>query len=219
MSDALQITVGAGGSATLKIFLVFTVMTFLPAIIISMTSFARILIVLALLRQALGTPQLPPTPVLIGLSLFLSVFVMAPTLEQLQTQAITPFIEDQIDYKEAAARAKKPLEAFMLTQTREADLRLFYGIAGKERPAQVDDISFIVLVPAFMTSELTTGFTMALYLFIPLVLIDLLVSAVLMSLGMMMVPPTMISLPIKIGVFVLADGWHIVLGSVAKSFF
>ncbi len=217
-ADAIQIGVQGGGSAAVKVFLLLTVLSFAPAIVVSVTSFTRIVIVLSFLRQALGTPQLPPNPVVIGLAIFLSAFIMRPTLERLHDDAVAPYLDDKIGYQEALDKGGADLKGFMLPQTREEDLALFYDIAGEPRPASVDEISTSIAVPAFMVSELTTAFRMGLTIFIPLLVVDLLVSAVLMSLGMMMVPPQMISLPLKIGVFLLADGWHIVVLNLARSF-
>lgn len=217
-AGTLSLTMDGGGAASFKIFLLLTVLSFLPGLLLSLTCFARVAIVLSFLRQAIGTPQLPPNPILVGLALFLTLFIMRPTLTVVYEESLAPFLDDKIDYKEAAARAEAPLREFMLKQTREADLRLFQSFASEDKPQSIDDVPFLVVVPAFMVSELTTAFTMALQLFLPFILIDLLVSAVLMALGMMMVPPTMISLPIKLGIFVLADGWNLVIGSLAKSF-
>ena len=218
VNEGLRLSVDGAGSAPIKLFLLFTVLTFIPALVISMTSFTRIIIVLSFLRQALGTPQLPPNPVLIGLSLFLSFFVMSPTLNAVYDNALSPFVDDKMGWKEAAVNAEAPLATFMEHQVHEEDLQLFFGLAGLERPQTGEKIPLRVLVPAFLVSELTTAFTMGLYLFVPMLLIDLLVSGLLMALGMMMVPPTMIALPLKLGVFVLADGWHVLIGSLAQSF-
>jgi flagellar biosynthetic protein FliP len=209
----------AGGvSSPIKIFLLLTALSFLPALLISVTSFARIIIVLSLLRQAIGAPQLPPNPVLLGLSLFLTAFVMGGPLEAVYQHAVAPLLADQISFEAALQAAREPLATFMLKQTRETDLLLFYDISGLGMPATIDEIPLRIIVPAFMVSELTTAFTIGLYVFIPLLLVDLLVSGVLMALGMMMVPPSMISLPVKIGVFVLADGWNLIIGTLARSF-
>ncbi len=218
VNEGLRLSVEGGGSAPIKLFLLFTVLTFVPALIISMTSFTRIIIVLSFLRQAMGTPQLPPNPVLIGLAMFLTFFIMSPTLNAVYGDALSPFLDDKMNWKQAAEAAEAPLADFMERQVHEEDLKLFFGLAQMERPQTGEKIPFRVLVPAFLVSELTTAFTMGLYLFIPMLLIDLLVSALLMALGMMMVPPTMIALPLKIGVFVLADGWHVLIGSLAQSF-
>jgi flagellar biosynthetic protein FliP len=209
---------GAGGSAAVKLFLLVTALSFGSAALVSLTSFARIAIVLSFLRQALGTPQLPPNPVVLGLSLALTCFVMAPTATRIHAEALGPYLDDAIDTPTAIARASAPLREFMLRQTREADLRLFYEAAGQVRPERGEEVPMTIAVPAFMVSELTTAFRMGLYLFIPLVVIDLLVGAILMSLGMMMVPPAMISLPLKVGVFLLADGWNLLVGTLIRSF-
>jgi flagellar biosynthesis protein FliP len=217
-AETLSLTVDGGGTATFKLFLLLTVLSFLPGLLLSLTCFARIVIVLSFLRQAIGTPQLPPNPILVGLALFLTLFIMRPTLVVVYEEAIGPFLDDKIDYKVATERAEPPLREFMLRQTREEDLRLFQSYVTDIKPTSLEDVPFLVVVPAFLVSELTTAFTMALQLFLPFILIDLLVSAVLMALGMMMVPPTMISLPVKLGVFVMADGWSLVIGSLARSF-
>jgi flagellar biosynthesis protein FliP len=206
------------GSSAVKIFLVLTALSFGSAILVSITAFTRLVIVLSFLRQALGTPQLPPNQVLLGLSLFLTLFIMAPVATRVHEQALKPLMDDKITVGEALARAEKPISAWMLRQTREDDLRLFFDISGGAAPHRGDSIPFTVLAPAFMTSELATAFRMGLYLFIPMLLIDLLVASVLMSLGMMMVPPTLIALPLKLGAFLLAGGWNLVVSSLVRSF-
>ena len=218
VQPAAQVLAGATPSTAVKLFLLITALSFASALVVCVTSFARIVIVMSFLRQALGTPQLPPNQVLIGLSLFLTVFIMAPTARRVHQEALQPLLQDRIGVVEAGDRAAGPLREFMLRQTREADLRLFYDISSTPRPTRGDAVPMTIVVPAFMVSELTTAFRMGLFLFIPLIVVDLLVSAVLMSLGMMMVPPNMISLPLKVGVFLLADGWHLVVGSLARSF-
>jgi len=217
-ADVLQVGVQGGGSGAVKVFLLLTVLSFAPAIVISVTSFTRIIIVLSFLRQALGTPQLPPNPVLIGITIFLTAFIMRPTLTRVHEEALAPYLDDKVGYQDAVKNGGEALKAFMLPQTREEDLALFYDLAGEARPQNTADISASIAEPAFMVSELTTSFRMGLTIFIPLLLVDLLVSAILMSLGMMMVPPQMISLPLKIGVFLLADGWHLVIANLARSF-
>ncbi|HYG67467.1 MAG TPA: flagellar type III secretion system pore protein FliP [Anaeromyxobacteraceae bacterium] len=217
-TDALSLTVNGGGSAPVKLFLVLTALSFAVALLVSVTSFTRIVIVLSFLRQALGTPQLPPNQVVIGLALVLSFFVMGPTASRVYGDALGPYLEDRIGHAEALERASGPLREFMLRQTRDADLALFYEISGTPRPEAGDVIPMSIVMPAFMISELTTAFRMGLFLYIPLVLVDLLVSAILMSMGMMMVPPTLIALPVKIGLFVMADGWRLVVASLARSF-
>ena len=215
---AMRLTVDGQGSSTVKIFLLLTLLSFAPAILVSLTSFTRIVVVLSFLRQALGTPQLPPNPVLIGLSLFLTFFVMAPTVDTIYGQALRPYLNGEIGHEEALRLGSDALREFMLRSTREEDLVLFYGIAGRERPHRGDALPMSIVIPAFMVSELTTAFRMALFIFVPLVLIDLMVAALLMSMGMVMVPPVMISLPLKVGVFLVADGWHLVVSSLAGSF-
>jgi len=211
-------TVAGGGSTAVKLFLVLTALSFGTAIILSVTSFTRIIIVFSFLRQAMGTPQLPPNQVLIGLSLFMTLFIMAPTVHKIQETALNPLMEDKITVGQALDRAQAPLSEWMLKQTKEDDLRLFFEVSGSARPARGEVVPFTVLVPSFMISELSTAFRMGLYLFIPMVLIDLLVSVIMMSLGMMMVPPTLIAMPLKLGVFLLAGGWHLVVSSLVRSF-
>lgn len=215
---AFQMSIGGGGSAAVKLFLLLTALSFASAALISLTSFTRIVIVFSFLRQALGTPQLPPNQVVIGLSLALTAFVMAPTATRVHTEALSPYFADEIGHEEAFTRASVPLREFMLRQTRESDLRLFYELSQVERPTRGEEVPMTIAIPAFMISELTTAFRMGLYVYVPLLLIDLLVSAILLSLGMMMVPPTLISLPVKVGIFLLADGWHLVVGSLVRSF-
>ncbi|HWV37315.1 MAG TPA: flagellar type III secretion system pore protein FliP [Vulgatibacter sp.] len=214
----VQVTMSGGGSAAVKVFLLLTALSFASAAVISLSSFTRIVIVLSFLRQALGTPQLPPNQVVIGLALALSAFVMAPTATRVYSESLGPYLDDQIDHEEAMSRAAGPLREFMLRQTREADLRLFFDVSRVERPNTGDELPMSIVVPAFMISELTTAFRMGVYLYVPLLLIDLLVSAILLSLGMMMVPPTLVALPIKVGIFLLADGWQLVAGSLIRSF-
>jgi flagellar biosynthesis protein FliP len=216
-SNTLQ-TVASGGSTPVKLFLVLTALSFGTAIILSLTSFTRIIIVFSFLRQAMGTPQLPPNQVLVGLSLFLTLFIMAPTVRKVHEQALTPLMDDKISVVEALERAQGPISEWMLKQTKDDDLRLFFEVSGTARPVRGEAVPFTVLVPSFMISELSTAFRMGLYLFIPMVLIDLLVSVIMMSLGMMMVPPTLVALPLKIGVFLLAGGWHLVVSSLIRSF-
>ena len=216
-SNELAVASG-GGSSAVKIFLILTALSFGTALVLSVTSFTRIVIVLSFLRQALGTPQLPPNQVLVGLSLFLTLFIMAPTVRKVHEQAFQPLMDDKISLGEALQRAQGPLSDWMLKQTREEDLRLFFEVSASARPARGEVVPFTVLVPAFMVSELGTAFRMGLFLFVPMLLIDLLVAVILMSLGMMMVPPTMVALPLKLGVFLLAGGWHLVVSSLIRSF-
>jgi flagellar biosynthetic protein FliP len=214
----VSLTVGGGGSAPVKLFLLFTALSFGSALVVSLTSFTRIVIVLSFLRQALGTPQLPPNQVVVGLALVLSAFVMAPTADRVWGDALGPYLDDRIQPAAAVERASSPLREFMLKQTREQDLQLFYEIGQRARPVRGEEIPMSVVMPAFMVSELTTAFRMGLFLYIPLLLVDVLVAAMLMSMGMMMVPPTLIALPLKIGIFLMADGWRLVVSSLARSF-
>ena len=218
VDPGLSLTVDGGGSAAVKLFLFFTALSFASALLISVTAFTRIIIVLSFVRQALGTPQLPPTQVLLALALALTGFVMAPTASRVYDDALQPYFEDKLDTASALERGSAPVREFLLRQTRAEDLALFYEISGSGRPERSEAIPMTIAVPSFMVSELTTAFRMGLFLFIPLVLIDLLVSSILMALGMQMVPPTLISLPLKVGVFLLADGWHLLVASLVRSF-
>lgn len=213
----LQLTVG-GGSAAVKLFLLMTALSFAAAALVAVTSFTRIVIVLSFLRQALGTPSLPPNQVIVALALALTGFVMAPTFSQVHQDALGPYLSDQLGGEEAFERGQVPVLNFLLKQTRPDDLRLFYDLSGRARPTRAEQVPLSIAVPAFMVSELTTAFRMGLFLFIPMLIIDLLVSSLLMALGMMMVPPSLVSLPLKIGVFLMADGWHLLVQSLARSF-
>jgi flagellar biosynthesis protein FliP len=215
---AISLSVNGGGSAPVKIFLLLTALSFASALLLSVTCFTRIVIVLSFLRQALGTPQLPPNQVIMGLALVLSAFVMAPTADRVWGDALGPYLDDRIQPAAAMDRAAGPVREFMLKQTRQQDLQLFYELSRRERPARGEEVPLTVVMPAFMVSELTTAFRMGLFLYVPLLLVDVLVAAMLMSMGMMMVPPAMISLPLKIAVFLMADGWRLVIASLARSF-
>jgi flagellar biosynthetic protein FliP len=215
---AIQIAVNGGGSAPLKLFLLLTALSFATALLVSVTSFTRIVIVLSFLRQALGTPQLPPNQVVVGLALVLSFFVMSPTASRVYADALGPYLEDRIGHVEALEKGSGPLREFMLRQTRDQDLALFFEISGRERPTSGEAMPMSVVMPAFMISELTTAFRMGLFLYVPLLLVDLLLSALLMAMGMMMVPPTLIALPVKVALFVMADGWRLVVASLVRSF-
>ncbi|MFZ2207370.1 MAG: flagellar type III secretion system pore protein FliP [Porticoccaceae bacterium] len=216
-----SVTNAAGGQSyavPLKILLVMTVLTLLPSALIMMTSFTRVVIVLSILRQALGTPQTPSNQILIGIALFLSLFIMAPVFERANTDALQPYLAEQIAGDEAMQRAQLPFREFMLGQTRESDLALFAGLAGKTELANSDEIPFSVLVPSFIISELKTAFQIGFLIFIPFVIIDLVVASVLMSMGMMMLSPMLISLPFKLMLFVLVDGWSLIVSTLAASF-
>ncbi|HEX2828972.1 MAG TPA: flagellar type III secretion system pore protein FliP [Burkholderiales bacterium] len=209
---------GTSYSLSLQTMLLLTSLAFLPAALLMMTGFTRIIIVLSLMRQALGTPASPPNQVLLGLSLFLTFFVMSPVLDRVYTDAYKPLSENRITMEEALDRGAAPLRTFMLRQTREADLALFTRLSRQPAPAKVEDVSMRVLVPAYVTSELKTAFQIGFAVFIPFLIIDMLVASVLMSMGMMMVSPVLISLPFKIMLFVLVDGWNLLIGSLAQSF-
>ncbi len=213
-------TPGGGQSYSLSVqtLLMLTALTFLPAVLLLMTGFTRIIIVLTLLRQALGTPTSPPNQVLIGLALFLTMFVMAPVLERIYTEAWVPYSEDKIAFNEALDQGAQPLRGFMMRQTRETDLGLFLKLSGSKEVTKPEEVPFTVLVPAYVTSELKTAFQIGFLVFIPFLIIDMVVASVLMSMGMMMVSPALIALPFKLMLFVLVDGWNILLGSLAQSF-
>ncbi len=220
---ALSMTVGENGTqnytVTLQILALMTAITFLPAIVMMMTAFTRIIVVFAILRQAMGLQQTPSNQVLLGLALFLTFFVMAPVLQQVNEQALQPYMNEQTQAQEALQAAKRPFHDFMLGQTRASDLALFVRIAGEEdNIAKVEETPFSVLVPAFVTSELKTAFQIGFLLFLPFLIIDLVVASVLMSMGMMMLSPLIVSLPFKIMLFVLVDGWAMVVGTLAASF-
>lgn len=213
---------GAGGTQTytlsIQVLLLMTTFTLLPAALMMMTAFTRIIIVLAILRQALGLVQTPSSQTLLGLALFLTFFIMAPVFSKINTVALQPYLQDKISFQDAAVKATGPLRGFMIKQTRESDLKLFAKISGNDKAKSIDEIPFTVLVPAFVTSELKTAFQIGFLLFIPFLIIDLVVASVLMSMGMMMLSPMIISLPFKIMLFVLVDGWNIVMGTLASSF-
>lgn len=219
---AVSVKTNANGtqeySVSLQILLLMTALTFLPAFLIMMTSFTRIIIVFSILRQALGLQQSPSNQILIGLSLFLTLFIMSPVLNKINEQAYTPYIQEKITAQEAIEQAKKPLHEFMIGQTRQSDLQLFFRISHTEPVATPDDVPFLLLVPAFITSELKTAFQIGFIIFIPFLVIDIVVASVLMAMGMMMLSPLIISLPFKIMLFVLVDGWALVIGTLAASF-
>jgi flagellar biosynthetic protein FliP len=218
---ALTIEPTAGGeqySLTLQLLLLMTAITLLPSILLMMTAFTRIIIVLAILRQAIGAGQSPPNQVLVGLALFLTLFVMAPVVEQINTQAVQPYMEGRIAATEALDKGIAPLKTFMLRQTRESDIATFVRISGGQGFETPEDVPLSILVPAFATSELKTAFQIGFLVFIPFIIIDLVVASVLMSMGMMMLSPVLISLPFKLMLFVLVDGWALMMGTLAASF-
>jgi flagellar biosynthesis protein FliP len=214
-------TSGGGQTYTLTIQLLalMTAITLLPAALLMMTAFTRIVIVLSILRQAIGAGQSPPNQVIVGLALFLTLFVMSPVIDRIRVEAVSPYMAGTIDTSTALARGVVPLKTFMMEQTRESDIAAFERIAGGKGYDTPQDVPLTVLAPAFMTSELKTAFQIGFLLFIPFVIIDLVVASVLMSMGMMMLSPVLISLPFKIMLFVLVDGWTLVMGSLAASFY
>ncbi|MCK9284402.1 MAG: flagellar type III secretion system pore protein FliP [Rhodocyclaceae bacterium] len=219
---AITSTPAAGGgtqwSLSIQTLLLLTGLSFLPAIVLMMTSFTRIIIVLSLLRHALGTQTSPPNQVMVGLALFLTFFIMAPVGDKIYSDAYLPLAENKIGFSEALDRGAIPLRAFMLKQTRQPDLALFTKIAKQPKPATAAEIPMRVLIPAFVTSELKTAFQIGFIVFIPFLIIDMVVASVLMSMGMMMMSPVIVSLPFKIMLFVLVDGWTLLIGSLVQSF-
>ena len=205
-------------TVTLQIFLLMTVLSIAPAILIMVTSFTRIVIVLSLLRRALGTMQMPPNQVMIGLALFLTFFIMTPVWQKINQSALQPYLDKKISNQQAFQNAAVPLRDFMFKQTREKDLGLFVNIAKLGKPKNIADIPISVLIPSFIISEVKTAFQIGLLLYVPFLIIDMVVASVLLSMGMMMLPPIMVSLPFKLMLFVLADGWYLLVGSLVKGF-
>jgi len=201
-----------------KLLILLTSLTFIPSIVLLMTSFTRIIVVLGFVRNALSTQQSPPNQVLIGLALFMTFFIMAPVYDKVNNTAIQPYIKGQITQEQAIEIGSKPIKDFMLRQTREKDLALFYNAAKLDKPKDRYDVPFKILIPAFVISELKTAFQMGFMIFVPFIVIDMVVASILMSMGMFMLPPVTISLPFKILLFVLADGWHLVVKSLIESF-
>jgi flagellar biosynthetic protein FliP len=201
----------------LQILLLITLVTFIPALLMAMTSFARFVVVLSLLRQALGTQQIPPNQVLIGLALFLTIFVMQPVGMRVHQEAVQPYLAQQITTQAAVQQAIVPVREFLLRHTHEKDLQLFVHIARQERPVTQDDIALTTLIPAFVISELKTAFQIGFLLYMPFLILDLVISSILLSMGMLMLPPVLISLPFKLMLFVLVDGWNLIIGSLIRS--
>jgi flagellar biosynthetic protein FliP len=202
----------------LQIFALLTILTLAPAILIMLTSFTRIAIVLSLLRQAMGTHQMPPNQIVIGLALFLTFFIMSPVWQTVNEQALQPYLKKEITQDQALKKAFEPIRSFMFKQTREKDLALLVDISNIERPKNIDEVPTSILIPSFIISELKTAFQIGFLLYIPFLVIDMVVASVLLSMGMMMLPPIMISLPFKLMLFVLADGWYLIVGSLIKGF-
>jgi flagellar biosynthesis protein FliP len=220
---AVTVQTAAGGgqtySLTIQVLLLMTAVTMLPAILLMMTAFTRIVIVLGILRQAIGAGNTPPNQVLVGLALFLTLFVMSPVVERINEDAYKPYAAGTIDASAAMEKALVPLKKFMLDQTRESDIATFVRISGGKGYGTPQDVPLMILVPSFVTSELKTAFLIGFLIFIPFVIIDLVVASVLMSMGMMMLSPVLISLPFKLMLFVLVDGWSLVMGTLASSFY
>ena len=204
--------------STIRILLMLTVLTLAPALLILMTSFTRIIVVLSFLRQALGTQQMPPNQLLVGLALFITFFLMSPAFVEINNKAVKPFMDGQIGREVALQEALLPLRKFMFNQTRDEDLGLFVKLSGAEQPRTRADVSTMVLVPAFVISELKTAFMIGFIIYLPFLIIDMVIASVLMAMGMMMLPPVVISLPFKVMLFVLIDGWNLLVGSIVKSF-
>jgi flagellar biosynthetic protein FliP len=220
-----SVSVSMGGSTnpeqistTLQILLMVTILTIAPAILITMTSFTRFIIVFSLLRQAMGVQNVPPNQILVGLALFMSMAVMAPTIKEINDNALQPYIKNQILQEDAIEAALSPLRSFMFKHTREKDLALFISISGDERPEALEDISTANLIPSFIISELKTAFQIGFMIYIPFLVIDIVVASILLAMGMLVLPPVIISLPFKLMLFVLVDGWNLITGSLVKSF-
>lgn len=218
VGEALGVALKQDYSPVLRTFLLLSLMSFLPVMLIGLTSFTRIIIVLSLLRHALGIPQTPPNSVLVTLAIFLTLFSMAPVLDRVGQQALTPYLAEEITAARAVELAGDPLRDFMIRQTRESDLLAVVQMSGAPAPRSIDDIGFAQLVPAFLLSELKTAFQIGFVIFLPFLLVDLVVAAVLMALGMIMVPPVIVSLPLKILLFILIDGWVLVARALLNSY-
>jgi len=205
-------------STVVQLLFILTILSLAPAILLMLTSFTRIVVVLSLLRHALGTQQMPPNQIIVGLALFLTFFIMAPIWQKINNEALKPYYEDRITGEEAFTLATTPVKSFMLKQTREKDLALFVKISNEKRPEKPLDISLPVLIPAFVISELKTAFQIGFLIYLPFLIIDIVISSILLSMGMMMLPPIMISMPFKLLLFVLVDGWYLIVGSLVQSF-
>jgi flagellar biosynthetic protein FliP len=203
---------------SLQILALLTVLTLAPAILIMTTAFTRVVMGLSVVRSALGVQNVPPNQVMLGLALFLTFFIMAPTFTKINDDAVRPYLAQKLDFNSALAAGEAPLSRFMIRQTYKSDLNLFIQLSGQPKPQTIDQLQMTILIPAFVISELKTGFIFGFIVYIPFIIIDMVVSSLLMSMGMMMLPPTTISLPAKVLVFVLADGWHAIVGSLAQSY-
>ena len=221
---SISLNVGEGtdepgkASVVLQLLFLLTILSLAPAILIMLTSFTRIVVVLSLLRHALGTQQMPANQIIVGLSLFLTFFIMTPVWNTVNSQALRPYLQEEISGERALDLAAQPIKAFMLKQAREKDIALFVKISKGERPRNVDEITLPVLIPAFVISELKTAFQIGFMIYLPFLILDMVIASVLLSMGMMMLPPIMISLPFKLLLFVLVDGWNLIVGSLVQSF-
>lgn len=220
-----KVSLGVGASqkpqdvaVTLQILLMMTILTLAPSLLIMTTAFTRLIIVFSILRQALGTPQIPPNHALVGLSLFLTFFIMQPTFKQINDNAMQPYFANKISLTKAMDEAEKPLRGFMLRQTYTSDLQFFINLSKSPQPKSPDDVNLTTLIPAFITSELKTAFTIGFYVYLPFLIIDMVVASTLMSMGMMMLPPATVTLPAKLLLFVMANGWTLLIGSLAQGF-
>jgi flagellar biosynthetic protein FliP len=205
-------------SVVVQIFLLMTVLSLAPSILVMLTSFTRIAIVLSLLRQAMGSHQMPPNQIIVGLSLFLTFFIMTPVWQTVHKEAYQPYMANEIDSTQAFQRAIQPVRKFMIKQTREKDVALLVDVANLARPNSIEDVPIHVLIPSFIVSEIKTAFQIGFMLYVPFLIIDMVVASVLLSMGMMMLPPIMVSMPFKLMIFVLTDGWYLIIGSLVKSF-
>jgi flagellar biosynthetic protein FliP len=219
MNNAFDLSKGLDlNNPVLSIFVIISLLSLLPAVLVMVTSFTRIVVVLSLLRQGLGGHQIPPNPVIIGLSLFLTLFIMSPTINTINIEAVKPYTEKKISITEAFNRAEPPIKKFMLKQTRQKDIALFLRLSQEKAPTQAADIPLKILIPAFAISELKTSFEIGFLIFLPFLVIDMVVASILLSMGMMMLPPVLISLPFKLLLFVLVDGWNLLIGSLVRTF-
>jgi flagellar biosynthetic protein FliP len=205
-------------SVALEILFVLTVLALAPAIMLTVTSFTRLIIVFHFLRQAMGTAQMPPNQIMVSLAIFMTVLIMTPVAKEINQQALQPYLDEQIGFNEALERSEVPLRAFLFKHTREKDLSIFYSITKEPRPQNKEQVSTIMLVAAFLISELKTGFTIGFLIYIPFLILDMVVASILLAMGMMMLPPAMISLPFKVLLFVMVDGWNLLVGSLVNSF-
>lgn len=221
-----NISLNIGGNANepekmatvIQLLFILTILSLAPAILLMLTSFTRVVVVFSLLRHALGTQQMPPNQIIIGLSLFITIFVMAPVWQRVSTEALTPYYEEQISWEQALFQASIPVKDFMLRQVREKDLALFVKISKEKRPEKPSDITLTVLIPSFIISELKTAFQIGFMIYLPFLILDMVVASILLSMGMMMLPPIMVSLPFKLLLFVLVDGWYLIVGTLVQSF-